>query len=42
MIDDGIQSYNDFQEQSVTGKVVMLIGSGPRDGVFTFQDKVNI
>lgn len=40
VIDDGIQSYNDFEEQSVTGKVVMLIGSGPRDGAFTFQDKV--
>lgn len=40
VIDDGVVPYNDFGQESVTGKVVMLMASGPRDRVFTFQDKI--
>lgn len=40
VIDDGLESYNDFQDQAITGKVVMLLGSGPRDAAFSFQDKI--
>ncbi|UIR57399.1 M28 family peptidase [Sphingobacterium sp. SRCM116780] len=40
IIKEGFESYNDFQNQSVTGKVVMLLGSGSRDETFSFQDKI--
>lgn len=40
VIDEGLQPYNDFQDHEVTGKVVMLLGAGPRDAAFSFQQKI--
>jgi len=41
VIDEGMQPYNDFQDHIVEGKVVMLLGSGPRDAAFSFQQKIS-
>lgn len=41
VIDEGLQPYNDFQDHEVAGKVVMLLGSGPRDAAFSFQQKIS-
>lgn len=40
VIDEGMHPYNDFQDHMVEGKVVMLLGSGPRDAAFSFQQKI--